>query len=99
MPSVLRSVRVRITLTATVVTAIAVLLAGSWLVRTVEGSLTDGVRTEEDARLEGPPKAPRLRNAILDPNHRKAAEANAEADTACPYSASPTIPTPEPREG
>jgi signal transduction histidine kinase len=47
----LRSVRVRITLVATVVTALAVLLAGSWLVRTVEDSLTDRVHTDAAARL------------------------------------------------
>jgi signal transduction histidine kinase len=47
----LRRVRVRITLAATLVTAIAVLLAGSWLVRTVEGSLTDGLRDEGQDRL------------------------------------------------
>ena len=47
----LRSVRVRITLTATIVTGIAVLLAGSWLVRTVEGSIEDRIRTDEAARI------------------------------------------------
>ncbi|MGH9273203.1 MAG: ATP-binding protein [Acidimicrobiales bacterium] len=48
----LRSVRVRITLAATLVTGVAVLLAGSWLVRTVEGSLTDSLRDDGRARLE-----------------------------------------------
>jgi signal transduction histidine kinase len=47
----LRSVRVRITLTATLVTGVAVLLAGSWLVRTVEGSLTDQLRDAGRDRL------------------------------------------------
>ena len=51
MPERLRSVRVRITLVATVVTGVAVLLAGSWLVRTVEDSLTDRVHTDASARL------------------------------------------------
>jgi signal transduction histidine kinase len=49
----LRSVRVRIMLSATLVTALAVLLAGSWLVRTVEGSLTDQVRNDGRDRLAG----------------------------------------------
>lgn len=48
----LRSVRVRITLAATLVTGVAVLLAGSWLVRTVEGSLTDRLDDDARARLE-----------------------------------------------
>jgi signal transduction histidine kinase len=48
----LRSVRVRITLAATLVTGVAVLLAGSWLVRTVERSLTDSVRTDGQVSLE-----------------------------------------------
>lgn len=47
----LGSVRARITLTATLVTAAAVLLAGSWLVRTVEDSLTDRAREQGEARL------------------------------------------------
>jgi signal transduction histidine kinase len=47
----LRSVRVRITIVATVVTGVAVLLAGSWLVRTVEDSLTDRVHTDASTRL------------------------------------------------
>jgi signal transduction histidine kinase len=46
------SVRARITLTATLVTAAAVLLAGSWLVRSVEGSLTDRAREQGEARLD-----------------------------------------------
>jgi len=54
----LRSVRVRITLTATLVTGVAVLLAGSWLVRTVDRSLTDRLRSEGATRLE------QLRTAI-----------------------------------
>jgi signal transduction histidine kinase len=44
-------VRVRITLAATLVTGVAVLLAGSWLVRTVEGSLTDQLRDAGRDRL------------------------------------------------
>jgi signal transduction histidine kinase len=55
-----RSVRVRITLAATVVTGLAVLLAGVWLVRTVEGSLTDRARDESERQLE------ELRAAIED---------------------------------
>lgn len=47
----MRSVRVRVTLAATLVTGVAVLLAGMWLVRTVERSLTDSVRTEGQSRL------------------------------------------------
>jgi signal transduction histidine kinase len=47
----LRSVRVRITLVATVVTGVAVVLAGLWLVHTVEGSLKDGVETTAEERL------------------------------------------------
>ncbi len=47
----LRSVRVRLTLTATVVTAGAVLLAATWLVHTVEGSLTSRLHDEGTARL------------------------------------------------
>lgn len=47
----LGSVRARITLTATLVTAAAVLLAGSWLVRTVEESLTDRARAQGQDRL------------------------------------------------
>jgi signal transduction histidine kinase len=46
-----RSVRVRITLAATLVTGVAVLLAGTWLVHTVEGSLTSSLRTEGQSRL------------------------------------------------
>jgi len=54
----LRSVRVRITLTATLVTGVAVLLAGSWLVRAVDDSLTNRLRDEGANRLE------QLRTAI-----------------------------------
>ncbi len=49
----------RLTLAATLVTALAVLLAGSWLVRTVEGSLTSRVRSEGESRLAT------IRTAIL----------------------------------
>jgi signal transduction histidine kinase len=44
-------VRVRITLLATVLTAVAVLLAGLWLTRAVEDSLTGNVRDADRARL------------------------------------------------
>ena len=50
-PAPLRSVRVRITLIATLVTGVAVLLAGTWIVRAVEGSLTDNLREEDRERL------------------------------------------------
>jgi signal transduction histidine kinase len=45
-------VRVRITLVATLVTGLAVLVAGSWLVRTVERSLTDRQENVALDRLE-----------------------------------------------
>lgn len=48
----LRSVRVRLTLVATVVTGVAVLLAGLWLVRTVDSSLRDQQRSQDAQRLE-----------------------------------------------
>ena len=48
----LRGVRLRITLVATVVTGIAVLLASGWLVRTVDSSLTDGIHNRAQDRLE-----------------------------------------------
>jgi signal transduction histidine kinase len=51
VPVRLRSVRVRITLLATVLTAVAVLLAGLWLTRAVEDSLTGNVRDADRARL------------------------------------------------
>jgi signal transduction histidine kinase len=51
VPPPLRTVRVRITLLATVVTGVAVLLAGLWLVDAVEGSLTDRLRDADRARL------------------------------------------------
>ncbi|MDQ2648912.1 MAG: hypothetical protein M3Z03_05110, partial [Actinomycetota bacterium] len=51
MPEWLRSVRVRITLVATVVTGVAVVVAGLWLVRTVEGSLTDNVESATAERI------------------------------------------------
>jgi signal transduction histidine kinase len=52
MPEWLRSVRVRIMLVATVITGVAVILAGAWLVQTVEGSLTDTVETTAEERLD-----------------------------------------------
>jgi signal transduction histidine kinase len=51
-PTRLRSVRVRITLLATVVTGVAVAVAGLWLVRAVEGSLTSRLRSADRDRLE-----------------------------------------------
>ena len=48
----LRSVRVRLTLAAAVVTAVAVLLAGVWLVHTVDGSLRDRQREQDAQRLD-----------------------------------------------
>ncbi len=48
----LRSVRLRLTLAAAVVTAIAVAVAGSWLVRTVDGSLRDRQREQDAQRLD-----------------------------------------------
>ena len=45
MPERFRTVRVRLTVAATVVAALVVLLAGLWLVRTVDGSLRDRQRT------------------------------------------------------
>jgi len=51
VPPPLRTVRVRITMLATIVTGLAVLLAGLWLVDAVEGSLTDRLRDADRARL------------------------------------------------
>jgi signal transduction histidine kinase len=51
VPPPLRTVRVRITLLATIVTGLAVLLAGLWLVDAVEGSLTDRLRDADRERL------------------------------------------------
>jgi signal transduction histidine kinase len=51
MPDRLRSVRVRLTLAATVVTGVALLLAGTWLVRTVDDSLRDQQRDQDVQRL------------------------------------------------
>jgi signal transduction histidine kinase len=51
MPDWLRSVRLRITLVATLVTGVAVLLAGTWLVHTVEQSLTDRVKSSAEDRI------------------------------------------------
>ena len=48
----LRSVRVRLTLVATLVTGMAVLLAGLWLVRAVDSSLQDQQRSQDAQRLE-----------------------------------------------
>ena len=48
----LRTVRVRLTLAATVVTGVAVLIAGLWLVRTVDSSLRDQQRSQDAQRLE-----------------------------------------------
>jgi signal transduction histidine kinase len=56
----LRSVRVRITLVATVVTGVAVVLAGLWLVHAVESSLTSSVQTTAEERLDT------LRDAIQE---------------------------------
>lgn len=47
----LRSVRVRLTLAATIVTGAAVVLAGLWLVHTVDGSLRDRQRDQDAQRL------------------------------------------------
>jgi signal transduction histidine kinase len=47
----LRTVRVRITLVATLLTGVAVLLAAAWLTSAVEDSLTDNVRDADHARL------------------------------------------------
>lgn len=47
----LRSVRVRITLVATVITGVAVLLVSAWLVRSVESSLTSDVVDTAEERL------------------------------------------------
>ena len=51
MPDRLRSVRIRITVAATLVTGIAVLAAGSWLVHTVEISLTNRLHNAAHDRL------------------------------------------------
>jgi signal transduction histidine kinase len=48
----LRTVRVRITLVATVVTGLAMLVAGTWLVRSVEQSQIDQVHDVAKRRLE-----------------------------------------------
>ncbi|MEQ1788201.1 MAG: histidine kinase dimerization/phospho-acceptor domain-containing protein, partial [Acidimicrobiales bacterium] len=48
----MRGVRVRITLLATLVTGVAVLLTGAWIVDAVDSSLTDRVRDADRARLE-----------------------------------------------
>ncbi len=47
-----RTVRVRLTLAATLVTAVAVLGAGAWLVRTVEQSMTDELEEAAQERLD-----------------------------------------------
>jgi signal transduction histidine kinase len=47
----LRTVRVRLTLAATVVTGLVVLLTGLWLVRTVDGSLRDRQHDQDVQRL------------------------------------------------
>ena len=47
----LGGVRARITVVATVITGVAVLLAGTWVVRTVEDSLTERVRGQAESRL------------------------------------------------
>jgi len=52
MPIVLRGVRLRITLLTTIVTGLAVLLAGTWVTRAVEATLTDNLRDTDQARLE-----------------------------------------------
>jgi signal transduction histidine kinase len=51
MPELLRGVRVRITLVATLVTGVAVLLAGAWLVRTVEDSQIDRLHSVAERKL------------------------------------------------
>ena len=51
MPERFRTVRVRLTAAATVVAALVVLLAGLWLVRTVDGSLRDRQKTQDIQRL------------------------------------------------
>jgi signal transduction histidine kinase len=51
MRELLRSVRVRLTLAATLVTALAVLLAGVWIVRTVDTTLHDRQRDQDVERL------------------------------------------------
>ena len=51
MPERFRTVRVRLTVAATVVAALVVLLAGLWLVRTVDGSLRDRQKTQDIQRL------------------------------------------------
>src|SRR5579862_8738351 len=49
----LNSVRVRITVVATLVTGVAVLLAGTWLSNSVETSLKNRLHAAAEARLEG----------------------------------------------
>jgi signal transduction histidine kinase len=49
----LNSVRVRITVVATLVTGVAVLLAGTWLSNSVESSLTSRLHDAAQARLSG----------------------------------------------
>ena len=51
MPERWRTVRVRLTLAATVVAGLVVLLAGLWLVRTVDSSLRDRQRDQDVQRL------------------------------------------------
>jgi signal transduction histidine kinase len=51
MPDRWRTVRVRLTLAAVVVAGLVVLLAGLWLVRTVDGSLRDRQRDQDVQRL------------------------------------------------
>jgi signal transduction histidine kinase len=47
-----RSVRVRLTLIATVAAGVAALLTSAWVLRTLESSLTDGIRAADRARIE-----------------------------------------------
>lgn len=47
-----RSVRVRLTLIATLAAGVAALLASAWVVRALETSLTDGIRAADRARIE-----------------------------------------------
>ena len=56
--SPLRSVRLRITVVATLVTGVAMLAAGAWLLHTVERSLTQRLYSSVDVRLDS------LRRAI-----------------------------------
>jgi signal transduction histidine kinase len=70
--SPLRSVRLRITVVATLVTGVAMLAAGAWLLHTVERSLTHRLHTSVSERLDG------LRQAIED--GRSPAELNLTPD-------------------